>query len=191
MNKTIRMYRHGETEWNKQGILQGWLDSPLTELGEKQAMSVQWHPDIVYTSDLGRAVMTAHLMFPKQSAKLDIRLREINLGNWQGKEIAKLKALPEYRCYCEQPKAFIPSSQEPFDQVAKRMLLFCESLLHLPYENIAVVSHGVSIACLHAALEQRQLGSLWQEELLRGGDYLELECHHQEWRVKKMTLQKI
>ncbi|MFP4609216.1 MAG: histidine phosphatase family protein, partial [Candidatus Aenigmatarchaeota archaeon] len=29
--------RHGETEWNREGRLQGWDDSPLTSLGEKQA----------------------------------------------------------------------------------------------------------------------------------------------------------
>lgn len=191
MYKTIRMYRHGETEWNKQGILQGWLDSPLTELGEKQAMAVQWQPDIVYTSDLGRAMATAQLMFPKQAVNQDSRLREIYLGGWQGQEVKKLQTVSAYRCYCEQPDSFIPSSQETFDQVAKRMFSFCQSLLDIPQKNIAVVSHGVAIACLHAALEKRPLSPLWQKELLAGGDYLLLEYRNEEWYVKKMTLQKI
>ena len=185
MCKTIRMYRHGETEWNKQGILQGWLDSPLTELGEKQAMAVQWQPDIVYTSDLGRAIATAQLMFPKQSANQDNRLREIYLGDWQGQEIRKLQTVPAYRCYCEQPDSFIPSSQETFDQVAERMFSFCQSLLDIPQKNIAVVSHGVAIACLHAAIEQLPLLPLWQKEMLAGGDYLLIEYRNEEWYVKK------
>ena len=191
MYKTIRIYRHGETEWNKQGRLQGWLDSPLTELGKQQAIAVNWQPDVVYASDLGRAVATAQLMFPNRPIIQDSRLREIFLGDWQGQKIEELLKCDAYRSYCEQPEAFVATSQEPFARVAERMLTFCQSLRHVTSQNIAVVSHGVSIACLHAALEQRPISTLWQEGMLSGGECLALECYADTWYVKKMVLQKM
>jgi broad specificity phosphatase PhoE len=189
--KTIRIYRHGETEWNRKGLLQGWLDSPLTERGKQQARAVDWQPEVVYASDLGRAVTTAQLMFPKKRVTQECRLREIFLGEWQGQEIAELMSHSAYRSYCEQPEAFIAVSQEPFSNVAERMMEFCESLLHIPHQHIAVVSHGVAIACLHAAIEQRPISTLWQKGMLPGGGYLTIEYSRGEWCVKKMTLQKI
>lgn len=64
MSKIINYYRHGETVWNKEGRLQGWLDSELTIKGIEQAMSVNWNPENVFSSDLMRAVQAARLMFP-------------------------------------------------------------------------------------------------------------------------------
>ena len=191
MYKTIRIYRHGETEWNKRGVLQGWLDSPLTELGKQQAIAVDWQPDVVYTSDLGRAVATAQLMFPNRPIIQDSRLREIFLGDWQGQEIDELLKDTAYCNYCGRPEAFVATSQEPFAQVAERMIAFFQSLQHVTPQNIAVVSHGVSIACLHAALEQRPISTLWQEGMLSGGECLTFECQAEEWHVKKMVLQKV
>ena len=85
--KVIRIYRHGETEWNRIGKLQGWLDSPLTDAGRALAEQVRWEPDYVVSSDLGRAVETARLMFPQVPIQTDARLREIFLGDWQGQLI--------------------------------------------------------------------------------------------------------
>lgn len=59
----LYLTRHGETEWNEKGIIQGWGDSPLTALGIKQA---EWlrdrmkdiHIDVIYASPIGRAYNT-------------------------------------------------------------------------------------------------------------------------------------
>ena len=96
MCKIIRLYRHGETEWNRTGRLQGWLDSPLTETGRALAEQVQWAPDFVISSDLNRAVETASLMFPHAKVQTDARLREINLGNWQGQDVTVLEKDASY-----------------------------------------------------------------------------------------------
>ena len=67
----MRIYftRHGETEWNKLGIIQGQLDSALTsegiEMGKRlREMSKDLNFDKVYSSDLGRAYDTARLICP-------------------------------------------------------------------------------------------------------------------------------
>lgn len=161
MSKIINYYRHGETVWNKEGRLQGWLDSDLTTKGMEQAMSVNWKPEVVFSSDLKRAEQTAHLMFPDQAIHKNDRLREINLGHWQGNYIKNLQQDDQYLCYLNTPELFVNTTQESFDDVTKRMLEFHEYLLQLPYERIAVVSHGVAIACLISALHKQPYNHLW------------------------------
>ncbi|WP_431027172.1 histidine phosphatase family protein [Lysinibacillus sp. LZ02] len=191
MCKTIRIYRHGETEWNKQGILQGWLDSPLTEYGKQQALAVDWQPDIVYASDLKRAMSTATWMFPNMEIHTDARLREIYLGDWQGQKITHLKQQLNYQYYSEAPEKFIPDSQESFEQVANRLLAFLQSIKDMPQQRIAIVSHGVAIACLQWVIDKRSLATLWQKGMLLGGDFISLYLDEEEWYLEKITLQKI
>lgn len=162
MSKTIRYYRHSETAWNKEGRLQGGLDSPLTEQGIKRAQEINWQPDIVFCSDLQRAVATANLMFPNQKLNKSALIREIDLGEWQGQTIEQLQLDGQYRCYEQTPHLFQVTTQETFEMVTKRMLRFHKQLLGLPYENIAVVSHGVALACLFCHLNQEATNRLWE-----------------------------
>lgn len=161
MSKIINYYRHGETVWNKEGRLQGWLNSDLTTEGIEQAMSVKWNPQIVFSSDLNRALQTAHLMFPNRTVHKSKNLREIHLGHWQGSYIKDLQQDEQYYCYLNTPHLFINTTQESFEDVTYRMIAFHEYLLQLPYERIAVVSHGVAIACLISALHKQPYNQLW------------------------------
>lgn len=79
--------RHGETEWNQQGRMQGWTDVPLSPVGESQArLLASWltqHSfDSVHSSDLSRAAHTARLAYGEPS--LTPALREANFGEWEG-----------------------------------------------------------------------------------------------------------
>jgi len=88
---TLHIVRHGETEWNKRGLLQGNLDSPLSELGIMQAEALSRHFtkcewDLIMCSDLPRAMRTAEIICGSDTRPVitDIRLRERNLGIAQG-----------------------------------------------------------------------------------------------------------
>ncbi len=80
------MIRHGESKWNTQGRTQGQHPSKengLTELGIRQAKALKKRLeleafDIVYSSDLPRALETASLCFPDLEIQQDARLREIH-----------------------------------------------------------------------------------------------------------------
>ena len=83
--------RHGETQWNRAGKMQGWHDSPLTELGLAQARAVANGIDgrqveVIYSSDLKRAVDTANIIAQKLDVQVNIdpRLRERNMGEMEG-----------------------------------------------------------------------------------------------------------
>lgn len=90
----IYLVRHGETEWNTLGRYQGHLNSPLTELGQRQAQAAgrylrRHRLEVFYSSDLGRAEETATLLRRAAGADasplhLDPRLRERHMGVIQG-----------------------------------------------------------------------------------------------------------
>jgi probable phosphoglycerate mutase len=92
----LLLVRHGQSEWNAGRILQGQADIPLSDLGRRQADMLApaiagLNPCRAITSDLVRASETAdRLGFP--GARREPRLREIDVGAWQGRAIAELEA---------------------------------------------------------------------------------------------------
>ena len=94
----ITVIRHGETEWNRKGIPQGHLDSPLTREGRKQASAaaaaLQSGYDVLLSSSLGRAVITAEIIGEKLGLPVieEDNLRERNLGILQGLTMDEFRA---------------------------------------------------------------------------------------------------
>ena len=91
--------RHGQTEWNVAGRLQGLLDSPLTDIGRAQAAAqgrilARAAPAdaMVISSPSPRAMTTASLAMPDRQVTRDARLTEIDLGQWQGRALADIEA---------------------------------------------------------------------------------------------------
>lgn len=89
--RRLVLWRHGETTYNAEGRMQGQLDAELTEVGWNQARFavpalVRFDPEIVLASDLRRATDTASVFARAANVplRLDKRLRETNLGEWQG-----------------------------------------------------------------------------------------------------------
>jgi probable phosphoglycerate mutase len=97
--RRIVLLRHGRTEWNATGRFQGQLDSPLDLIGRAQAAAAAvavapMEPDVLVTSDLVRARDTAAAVADETglSPTVDERLREIDLGAWQGLTRAEARA---------------------------------------------------------------------------------------------------
>jgi probable phosphoglycerate mutase len=97
--RQVVLLRHGRTEWNATGRFQGQLDAPLDGIGKAQAEAAAiavapMQPDGLVSSDLSRAVDTASAVSAEcgLEAAVDPRLREINLGDWQGLTRAEARA---------------------------------------------------------------------------------------------------
>ena len=95
--KELYITRHGQTEWNILGKLQGSADSPLTEKGitdaKRLAARIADIPfDVVYTSDLFRAKHTADLITEGRELprKELVELREMRMGDWEGSMLSDL-----------------------------------------------------------------------------------------------------
>ena len=94
----IYFLRHGQTGWNAERRIQGHLDAPLNDLGRSQAArNGRALADIVgdaaafdyVSSPLGRASETMEIVrrelgLDAKGYRTDLRLREYNLGDWQG-----------------------------------------------------------------------------------------------------------
>jgi glucosyl-3-phosphoglycerate phosphatase len=98
---TLRMVvllRHGQTDYNVAGRMQGHLDSQLTEDGVAQAVAAapdiaKAGPERIISSDLSRARDTAALVGGACGlpVALDPRLRETHLGEWQGRTVVEIE----------------------------------------------------------------------------------------------------
>ena len=95
---TVVLVRHGVTDWNAQGRFQGQSDVPLNETGRAQAAAMarrlpeRTRPTSIISSDLGRAVDTASALADACGLEVttDARLREVNVGSWEGLTMADL-----------------------------------------------------------------------------------------------------
>ena len=94
----IILARHGETDWNRDGIWQGHGDPPLNELGRRQAAELAKRLadvpiDVLYSSDLRRAMETAEIVARSRglSIRPDAELREIDIGAWSGLTRAEIE----------------------------------------------------------------------------------------------------
>lgn len=97
MTRRIVFLRHGVTDHNASGLWQGHLDTPLNDLGLVQADDVApvmaaYSPSTIVTSDLSRALVTARVVAAACAVPLrvDARLREIDVGAWQGRDAAAI-----------------------------------------------------------------------------------------------------
>lgn len=153
MDKTILfIVRHGETEWNRAGLQQGHLDSPLTDNGIAQAKvmaSTLKNKKIqrIFSSDLGRALQTAEFFASGLglSIQQDRRLRERNLGIMQGKTKEQFRQLfPDEwtRFKTDDPDYTFPKGESARDRLKRNMECLNELTLTYKGETLLVVAHG-------------------------------------------------
>jgi 2,3-bisphosphoglycerate-dependent phosphoglycerate mutase len=103
---TLVLLRHGESVWNAENLFTGWVDVPLSDNGEVEALrggellaTAGLLPDIVHTSVLRRAISTANIALDRCDrhwipVRRDWRLNERHYGALQGKN--KKQVLREF-----------------------------------------------------------------------------------------------
>ncbi len=91
MSLELRLFRHGQTNWNTLGLYQGWHDSELSDLGRDQTQTIVERasacgPVALYSSDLERCKQAAAgiALTTGLAPVFDERLRERNFGAWTG-----------------------------------------------------------------------------------------------------------
>jgi broad specificity phosphatase PhoE len=153
--KTVYIFRHGETDWNKEGRVQGHTDIPLNAHGREQAKRLQdffrKHPvEVFLSSDLMRAFETAKIASNgKIKIVTDRRLRETSLGKAEGltKEeiIAKFGLSAWEAWHSVQPEGWdarFPEGESKREHLARLILALEEYLNSCSEKAIGVASHG-------------------------------------------------
>ena len=104
MTYKLILLRHGESDWNAKNLFTGWVDVPLTDKGRAEAVhggellkEAGLLPDVVHTSLLRRAIMTANIALDAAErhwipVKRNWRLNERHYGALQGKNKAETLA---------------------------------------------------------------------------------------------------
>lgn len=153
------LVRHGQTQWNKEGKYTGQSDIPLNETGKEQAKKVSadilaLKPDLIISSDLQRAILTAKLIRAGQTQiplRTDQRLREIHQGEWEGlqEEEIKLRFESQFASRKEDPLKVAPPGGETIGQVYDRVLNFLNDIgRQYPDQTVLIVAHGVVLAII-------------------------------------------
>jgi probable phosphoglycerate mutase len=165
---TVYYLRHGETDWNVRGRLQGRRDIPLNEKGRGQATHCGEILRDLFARDgidpasldymsspLGRATQTmelarAELGLPAQGYGLDERLAELAFGDWEGFTLAHLRNHdPVHISQREHDKwHFVPPGGESYKMVSARMAAWYDSLKG----DTVVTAHGGTARGLMAYL---------------------------------------
>lgn len=154
------LVRHGQTDWNITGRWQGQAPHApgLNETGRAQALAIreQMHGNnfsAIYSSDLLRARQTAELIAKPLglTVTLEPRLREMNLGAWEGVLSEEIEA--------NYPQILVERARNPFEtpapngesprDVAERVQAAIDEITNKhPNKSILIVAHGVSLAVI-------------------------------------------
>ena len=186
----VYFIRHGETDWNRQGLIQGWIDIPLNDKGHVQAKAVasalrdvaDFSPEFNFVvSPLLRARQTMGYIAetlalePRQIA-IDPAVKELGFGIWEGKPFRELKASPVYPAHREDRYSWRPEGGESYADGNTRMSTWLDSL----DRPTVVVAHGAIGRCLIgdlAGLDRRDLVRLE----MRQGWYCRLANGQADW----------
>ncbi len=175
MSQRLILIRHGLTYWNNLFRYQGHTDIELNEEGIAQAQAakrklVRYKLEAIYSSDLSRAVQTAQIIAAPHGlpVKTYPQLREINFGVWEGLTYQDLEQrFPELlKTWVDSPHLLAVPGGETFMAVQERALKCIYELVSYHQQgNIAVVTHGGTIATLICGLLNEPISTMWKYKL--------------------------
>ncbi len=154
----IVYFVHGTTYDNAESKCSGWKQIELNELGKEQAINLgrntDYKLDVLFTSDLNRAINSAKLAWPDIDSIQDARLRECNYGKYDGEN----KKFVVYEEHIDIP---FPSG-ESLKDVEKRMREFL-SYLKEKYNNktVGIIAHRAP----QLAIEVISKNITWEEAI--------------------------
>ena len=166
----IIYFVHGTTTDNEKEISSGWFDVELSELGIQQSKDLdeqtkQYKFDVVFCSDLKRAVESAKLSFEGRAPIIpDQRLRECNYGTFNAKPSSIVEPMQEQMITEKFPEG------ESYEDVKVRISDFLEFLKEkYDGKTVAIVAHKAPQLALDVILK----GRTWEQAFA------------EDWRKKK------
>ena len=149
----VLLIRHGPTEWNDNGRIQGRADLELSSRGRAEVarwrLPAAWAEARVLSSPLRRARDTAALLTGRTPI-IDDRLIEMDWGDWQGRRLAELRARAPALMGANEARGldFRPPGGESPREVCARLQALLAELAADPQPVVAVCHKGVIRAAL-------------------------------------------
>ncbi len=167
----LLMIRHGESEWNRDGRIQGYMDCDLSDLGREQAGYLKVRLDLekidaAYSSTSIRAQETGRIALghrlPIESRDA---LREMKLGVWEGVKASELKQRePEAtELWFRAPSQVRIEGAEPLRSFRRRVTREIEGIRDRhPDTGVVIFAHGGVICAYLTSLLGLKLDDLWR-----------------------------
>jgi glucosyl-3-phosphoglycerate phosphatase len=194
------VWRHGRTQWNATGRFQGQADIGLDDLGRDQAERAavalsRLDPARIISSDLSRAYATATALGQRCGVEVEPepRLREINVGSWEGltaDEVVKVDPDLAHRFFLGEDVRR-SATGETAHEAAERVRAALAALVETSAAGscVVAVSHGVAGRCGAAAF----VGFPYEHWRLLGGlhncGWLRIDRHRGDyWRMEEYNV---
>ncbi|MCQ2592777.1 MAG: histidine phosphatase family protein [Treponema sp.] len=190
----LYLIRHGQTDWNKEGRLQGSIDIELNENGKEMAVAAGKRLENIffnkiYSSPLSRAFTTAKLIRGNKNTEIiiDERLKEVSFGCMEGESYEKWTAPDSpYRYFFSQTetdKYFPPEGGESLVDLCARTKAFIQEEIEPQChsaERIMIVAHGALLASVMCYLDNHGISNFW-------GDGLRKNCQETVYAFDSAT----
>lgn len=166
----VYLIRHGETDWNIDGKLQGKVDIPLNEKGRKVAELTrdalkEIDFDVAFSSPLSRAYDTAKIILEDREIPIikDERLIEIGFGAYEG--VGRVDWDKNIKNFFYQTEEYVPKGDgERVEVLLDRELQFLQELFHNPkYQTstILVTTHGAALSGIMTLIKGNSIAEFW------------------------------
>lgn len=198
---TIYLVRHGESEWNVAGLMQGKTSGvPLTKMGINQARELEQRFEAVkfaaiFSSDLLRARQTAQIVaFRRKLAVVTSRaIRERSFGQYEGTDLSKYQAdlkqtLRQFDALSDRGKFKFkfPHGIEGIGTTVSRVIIWLREIsVAYPGKNVLIVAHGGVLRLLLIHLGYASYKELPPFSIDNTG-YVILESDGVEFSIKKI-----
>ncbi len=178
---TICLIRHGETEWNAAGILQGTTDIPLNAKGVKQAEACSVYLasssyDVLISSPLKRAKQTAEII----NQKLGLPFH--TMSEFQERAFGAAEGMTYEARRAEYPKKNYPG-QEREEDFHKRIMMGLQKVTELyPGQKVLLINHGAVIKAILKAFSGDD--NILEGDRLMNGCISDIHFENEKWKIK-------
>lgn len=190
----LYLIRHGESEYNSQGLIQGQRNVCLSDkgrqqvraLGERMKKAIPF--DLIITSDLVRAHETAQLLrkYVTVPILVDARWREICWGSWEGCTWQEIVKLPDFTTYLKEWYTYQGHGGESWQQIGARVRSAVEEIEQQHFgKRIAIVTHGGTSRV--TLIEVLRLPPRYYPFNSDNASLSELLCEEKRWRLRRLN----
>jgi phosphoserine phosphatase len=194
-----RLYltRHGQTEWNLEGRLQGSMDSSLTQKGIEQALQLgKWlkgtNIDVVYSSSSQRALHTAKLITEGRNINISEtdELKEMNLGYWEGLMFDEIHENygRDFNCFWNSPHTFKNFPGETYEEFKTRVIGVVEEIIaENKGKDVLIVTHAIVLKFILSHFDNRAMDNLIDGTLIHPTSLSVVEVDEDKHKIVKFA----
>ncbi|MBY7145120.1 histidine phosphatase family protein [Virgibacillus sp. NKC19-3] len=181
----ICLIRHGETDWNAAGRLQGETDIPLNNTGVRQAeeCAASLRPadyDVLITSPLKRAKRTAEII----NNKLDLPF--VEMGNFKERAFGDAEGMTMKERLTAYPDKNFPN-RETMDAFTQRVMAGIDTITkNYPDQSVLLVAHGAVINLILTIVSNGKIGA--DTTKLLNACISNIHYQENQWNVKNYNL---